>query len=252
MPNVPAKTENENAAYLARYGTTDPYLAYSEEGGPGIIGQRLGFAKGDWSLGADKTPVPHGARFLMLVPTASRGWVKWSEVGIFAADVGLIKDGFLMKHRYALGDMDESQWRVDPAGNPLDPWSQYVSVQLVELSPPHGDVTFTSQSWGGSLALKDMCRVYAIDAAQHPDAFPVVSLAVRSRPHKAYGQIKGPWFLVQGWASVDDVKAGRKALRAEPIGPGPAKQSEAAPRAKAKAKPKPTSVTTEIDDAIPW
>jgi hypothetical protein len=191
----------------------------------------------------------------MLVPTARRGWVKWGEAGIIGADVGLIKDGFLMKHRYALGDMDETQWRTDPSGAPMDPWSQYISVQLVEMSPPHSDVTFASQSWGGSLALKDMCRVYAIDAEQHPDCFPVVSLAVRSRPHKAYGTIKGPWFIVRGWASVEDVKAGRKLGADGARAPTPATPSvpkaKGKPKAKAPAEP-PATIGGEINDAVPW
>jgi hypothetical protein len=246
MSSLPAKTENESASYVARYDTGDPYLAFAEEGGPGIKGQRLSFAKGDWAIGADKMPVPRGAAFLMIIPTAMRGWVKWSDTGIVAADVGLIGDGFLMKHRFTLGDTEESEWRRDPAGNAIDPWSMYYSVQLVEAAPPHSDLTFTTQSWGGSLALKEMCRVFAVDAARHPDCYPIVTLAIKTRPHRTYGQIKGPWFTPHCWATVDDVRSGRK-LGAM-ISPAEAPK----PTAKSKAKPKAKPLAEELDDALPW
>src|SRR4029077_6073626 len=130
--------------------------------------------KGDWLIGQDRAAVPTGAKFLMIVPEAIRGWVRFGEHGITAADVGLIRENFQVKHRYALGDEDESKWGT-LNGEPKDPWTRYHAVQLIEVSPPHGDVTFTSTSWGGSLALKEMCRVYATEAHLHPDAFPVVA-----------------------------------------------------------------------------
>ena len=74
------------------------------------------------------------------------------------------------------------------------------------------------------------------EEAQHPDCFPVVQLTTKTRQHKSYGAIKGPWFEVVGWATVEDVKAGRKSQAAL-----------AKPKKKAKAKP----VAAEINDELP-
>jgi hypothetical protein len=52
------------------------------------------------------------------------------------------------------------------------------------------------------------------------------------RPNKTYGPIKGPWFEVQGWATVDDVRAGRKTKAA-------AKKVEAKP------------IAAELNDDLP-
>ena len=71
--------------------------------------------------------------------------------------------------------------------------------------------------------------------ALHPDANPVVGLSTHTRPNKSYGPIKGPWFDVHGWATVEDVKAGRKAQAVL-----------AKPKKKAKAK-----VAAEINDELP-
>jgi len=232
MTNELAKTDR-NAAYVARYNapSVNPYAAFANEGGPGIVGKHLTNTKGDWGIGEDKAEVPPDTRYLMIVPEALRGWVRFGEHGITDADVGLIRDNFQVKHRYALGDADESQWPT-LNGQPKDPWTRYVSVLLIEVSPPHNDVTFTS----GSLAIKEMCRIYGAEAHLHPDSFPVVELTTRNRPHKQYGSIKGPWFDVVGWATVEDIRKGRKTTKV----------------AKAPTPPAPpTPAAAELDDALP-
>ena len=75
-------------------------------------------------------------------------------------------------------------------------------------------MTLSGSSYGLELALKEICRAYSAEAALHPDAYPVVGLSTKTRPNKNWGPIKGPWFDVHGWASVEDVRAGRKAQAA--------------------------------------
>ena len=211
MDDVPAtKTDT----YIASRYDIDPYASFANEGGPGIVGQRLACTKGEWVAGPDQTPVPIGTPMLAIVPTASRGWVRFGPDGITGADVGLVAEGFKVKHRFALGDNDEGQWTAGPDGEPRDPWAVYFSVQLVQMSPPHGDLTFTSNSHGGRLALQDLCGTYAADRHLHEGQFPVVTIEVNSRRTK-YGQVKGPRFGVVGWASIEDVRAGRKAPKAK-------------------------------------
>ena len=229
---VTRRTDN----YAARYEITNPYAAFAEEGGPGIVGKLLVCKKGDWSLGSDGDDVPAEARFLLLVDTMMRGWLKWHDGRVVEAEMGFVKDSFPVRHRYSLPDSDESQWEKLPDGTPRDPWAQSYRVLLVECRAPHGDVTFSGSSYGTALALKEICRVYSAEVALHPGALPVVKLTRKTRPHKQWGTIPGPWFEIVGWATVEDIKAGRKSQAAL-----------AKPKKKAKAQP----VAAEINDELP-
>ena len=162
-----------------------------------------------------------------------RGLVKWQGGAIVDAKMGLVREGFMMPHRYSLGDLDEDQWEKGPDGEVRDPWTQSYLVQLIELSPPHGTLTFSGGSYGAKLACQDICKVYSEQGPAQPDIYPVVELGTKSRASKSYGKIVGPWFDVVGWATADDVKAGRKA------GGGKAKPKAIAPLDKSALKPTP-------------
>ena len=71
--------------YLARYDV-DPYAAFANESGPGIVGRLLTCKKGEWAIGQDSTPVPPEARFLLIVPETMRGWMKWRDGRVIASD----------------------------------------------------------------------------------------------------------------------------------------------------------------------
>src|SRR6476660_3566695 len=142
-----------NPSYVARYSANaeDPYAAFAGEGGPGIQGKLLTCSKGDWGIGQDKTPVKAGAEFLFIVPEMMRGWLKWVDHAVAEADMGYVRDNFLVKHRMALGDDDEDQWEKNPDGTPRDPWSRSYRALLIEMAAPHGDVTYSGSSFGTSL-----------------------------------------------------------------------------------------------------
>ena len=131
MSNEPTKRADN---YAARYEVTNPYAAFAAEGGPGIVGKLLVCKKGDWSLGSDGDDVPAEARFLLLVDTMMRGWLKWHDGRVVEAEMGFVKDNFPLRHRYSLPDSDESQWEKLPDGTPRDPWAQSYRVLLVECS----------------------------------------------------------------------------------------------------------------------
>jgi hypothetical protein len=65
-----------------------------------------------------------------------------------------------------------------------------------------------------------------------------VELTTKTRKDKNYGNIVGPWFEVVGWATLEDVRAGRKTAAAKP-------------------KPEPVAVTApvqaspDLSDALP-
>ena len=48
--------KQRNETYAARYEVADPYAAFANESGPGIVGRLLACRKGDWGIGSDKTP----------------------------------------------------------------------------------------------------------------------------------------------------------------------------------------------------
>jgi hypothetical protein len=202
----------QNETYVARYtGNEDPYAAFANEGGPGIQGKLLTCKKGEWCIRADSDPVKSGALFLAIVPSMMRGWLKWVDGKIVGDRLGLVAKNFLMPHRYSLGDTDDEQWpEKNPDGTPRDPWSKCYQVLLIEVAPPHGDATFRGSSYGAQLALQALCGTYSADSHLHEGAYPVVALDTKSRMSKDYGKIVGPWFEVQGWATVEDVRVGKK------------------------------------------
>jgi hypothetical protein len=100
-------------------------------------------------------------------------------------------------------------------------------------------VTFSASSYGARLALQEICQVYAADRRMYPDAYPVVKLTTKTRPNKHYGPIKGPWFEVVGWATPENIRAGRKAAKAGQK-----------PTATRKA-PAPVDFGKELNDAVP-
>ena len=222
MNDVVKKPDN----YVARYEVTDPYAQFANEGGPGIQGKRLTCKKGVWGIGQDCTPPPAGARYLFITDTMMRGWLKWVGGIVVAADMGRVADNFLVKHRYALGDLEEEEWEVAPDGKPHDPWSPAYRALFIDLSPPHGDLTFSGSSYGTRLGFQVFSGLYAAERAQHPGTDPVVELATAPWVSKHYGKQIRPDFPIVGWATVEDVKAGRKA-----------QATPAKPKPKAKAKP---------------
>jgi hypothetical protein len=113
-------------------------------------------------------------------------------------------------HRATLGDEDQSQWETDPAGNPRDPWTRTIRMLLIEMAVPHSDLTFSSSAWGAQIALQTLAGAYGLDKHLYPGAYPIVELTTKSRQSKSYGKIVGPWFNVVGWATPEDVRAGKK------------------------------------------
>jgi hypothetical protein len=201
-----------NDSYVARYdGGDDPYLSFAREGAPGIVGRLLTNKKGVWGIGKDEEPVPAGALYLALVPSMRRGMLKWVNRQVVDARMGAVSENYLVPHRYTLGDLDRDQWERGPKDEPIDPWKPSYQVQLVELSPPHGDLTFSSGSYGAKLMCQELCLVYRDQGPADPDIYPVIALTTKTRQSKEFGKIPGPWFDLKGWATVEDVRTGRKA-----------------------------------------
>jgi hypothetical protein len=175
----------------------------------------LRFAKGDF-IGADKNTVPLGTKYLAIVLEARRGIVRWGTNGITDSHVGLIREHYLTPHRESLGDEDETKWSLGPGGVPRDPWQQFFSVPMVELTPPHSELMWTGSSWGAKECLQDLIKAYLSARHLHVDgSHPVIELASFNKPTKSFGNVKQPRFPIVGWATLEDVKAGRKVAAAK-------------------------------------
>jgi hypothetical protein len=226
-------------------GPRDPFTTFAEESGPGIRGVKLTCKQGVWATGKDDTPLNAGLRFLLVVTETTRGWLCWKGGTVVHPNVGFVRDGFRPEPRYALGDTDKELWEKNQRGEPQDPWQRDYRTLLIGMSPPHSEYTFVSSSWGAHLALQEVCGRYA-EESPAPGALPVVELTTKVRPNKMLGggNIIGPWFNIVGWATEEDVRAGRKAG----VDAAKAEQPKAKPRKVAKAA---KSTAAEINDAIP-
>ena len=100
----------------------DPYAAFANESGPGIVGRLLSCRKGDWGIGPDNAPVPPEARFLFIVPETMRGWLKWRDGRVVAADMGLVRDTFPSSIATPSTISTRASWEKNPDGTPRDPW----------------------------------------------------------------------------------------------------------------------------------
>jgi hypothetical protein len=244
MNDIVKKADN----YAARYDTgDDPYAQFANEGGPGIQGKLLACRKGVYGIGKEATPPPVGACYLFITDSMMRGWLKWAGGVVVDADLGPVGENFLVKHRLALGDPEEDgNWEKNPDGTSRDPWSKAYRALLIELSPPHGELTFSGGSYGTELGFKALAGAYAAERSQHPGGtYPVVQLATAPWTSKNYGKQIRPDFPIVGWATVEDVRSGRKVLAAPVAAP------VAKPKAKAKAATPAKTMAEELGDEIP-
>ena len=65
--------------------------------------------------------------------TSVRGWLKWRDNRVIVSDMGSVGDNFLVKHRYALDDLEESDWETTPDGTPREPGAGPPAL-LIELA----------------------------------------------------------------------------------------------------------------------
>ena len=159
MTSEVAKVE-QKAAYVARYDTkpADRFAAFANEGGPGIKGKLLTCSKGDWSVGADKDTGGERHR------SSSSSCQTRCEAGSALAR--------RCRHRRRHGSTwattsnsstapllatTRGRWEKTD-DTPRDPWMRTYRALLIEMTAPHGDITYTGSSCGAQIALKEICR----------------------------------------------------------------------------------------------
>ena len=99
--------------------------------------------------------------------------------------------------REELGDLDQACWEVDDNSRLTDPWQRVVYLVMRDMSNDEV-VTFTSTSDGGRKAVAKLADRFDRLRHKHPAKMPVVNLR-EGYPHKKYGRILKPKFLLVGW-----------------------------------------------------
>lgn len=170
--------------------------AAARDEGADALGKLLKFSKGHFYVADDEVPL--GREFTAHVKHWTRGWVKFKGGSLVEHRVGRVADGFIVKLRDQLDEVDKSKWEKDPSGNPKDPWTQQGYLPLEDFET--GEiVTFVSGSSGGRGAISKL----AARAARHLATMgqPRIRLAVESYKHRAYGRIEKPSFSIVGWTN---------------------------------------------------
>jgi hypothetical protein len=154
--------------------------------------------------------------FIVLMLTMRMGDVRWEDNRI----VDLLAD-FVIK--------------IGIPENIRDGYSPYSSVLLLDEDGLF--CTFSSSSWGGRNALKELIGPYRLQSQQ---AYPKVALSTRIR-HNQYSTID-PCFIIKGWEP--------RAKFAALIGDGGSYSPALLPRARAEFEGKTSSEI--ISDEIPF
>ena len=165
-----------------------------------IIGQLLKFAKGDWSVGRDATPIAIGTKLAVNMDAFQIGWIKWGNNKVEEELMGQS----IPPKRATLGDLDESLWELNTDGTPRDPWQ--FSNRLVLKMPgehynPDDAFTFYTSSQGGIRACGELAAAYGNRLALDDTCNPIIELGVDSymHPNKTLGRVKIPLLPIVGW-----------------------------------------------------
>jgi hypothetical protein len=183
MSNLPMIPEEDHIINAAR-----------EDAGFGRI---LSFAKGEFFL--DKQVVQLGSEFRV----HWRGWVKvWINFDVtpIRQMIYRVAYGEVPPNRQALGDLDQTKWKLGLNNQPKDPFVKQYLIPFESLET--GEIiAFRTSSWGGRRAVSALCLLCAHKAKMHEPSVPVVRLQTSSFQTTKYGKIQQPEFVVAGWES---------------------------------------------------
>jgi hypothetical protein len=192
--------ETINDADLAALTNAARDLAQSD-----IIGLPLKFTKGRWFIKLSKEEehdVTATETFVVDPISYSEGWYKWKDKKPVVKIAGRRVDGFISPPRNALPDQDEKRWPVGPQGA-KDPWQE---IQLLLLKDLASDelLTWSSNSYGGKIAIGEFLDAYVAEAKKHPGKDPVVLLQSWERPTPDWGPIQTPRLKIVDWQAFGE------------------------------------------------
>jgi hypothetical protein len=171
----------------------DPYAEIAAEGG-GQFGKILKYVKGDWSHA--NTTMPLGTEFLVLMPAAMRGDVRFQDGRPVEHRIGLIRDRAKFASRAELGFLDRELWEKNNKGEPIDPWSQQTYLPMIHQQS--GDLyCFVFRSSGAKQTFRDLCKAYS--PFRMTRTLPIVSLQSDRYNHPDYSWIDTPILRIERW-----------------------------------------------------
>jgi hypothetical protein len=134
-------------------------------------GPLMFYRQGKWEIGKDEVPL--GTKYLVLMPEAQRGWVRFENGKLAETRLTYCRDCVPDPERDTLGYTDESEWETDDGNRPVDPWNarRYLPMEDLETGEI---VTWVFWSDGGIKAYEKLSRLYA--AVHKTGKLPIVSL----------------------------------------------------------------------------
>jgi hypothetical protein len=194
---------------------------YLDEIAPsGVVGRLIKFSKeGQFVFADDDSVVGADEDFVAVCDQTVVAYVKFHEDAPPERIGGLLYNGFNLPPRETLGDVNPTKWPIGLSGQPEDPWRH--EILLVLKRPATLElVTFATTSKTGRRAVGALLRHYD----RLGDAYPTVRLRPGGFNHRdtRIGWVPTPNFAIVGQAP--------KATAAVPD----------------------TSVSTQLDDAIPF
>ncbi len=210
-------------------------LAASVAAAPTSGGSFMKFTKfGEWSYGAEDTPVEEGSQWAVNPNGFLHGWIAWGDKahGNEGTKVDEVMCSAAEPHPAC----------PDPvAGN----WSQQRAIQLACISGEDEglNVMFNTNSRGGLNCYNEIVKevVRKIQAGE-TKIVPIVELEADHYMHNTYGKIFVPVMVVVAWVGLDDIPDGPveddDEEEEEAPAPAPKKRTRQA-KSKAKSEPEP-------------
>jgi hypothetical protein len=179
---------------LAIVKTDDGWADAAAENAERVIkGTLLKFADWKWTKGKENIEVKEGISLLALATAA--GWVKWHNGK--PVEYRMRGPGKKLPERDELGDLDQTEWELDPHDQPKDPWQNTRFVYHVDPISAEA-YTFVTASWGGRQAVNDLAEQIQRMRYKNPGASPLVELHAEPWMTR-FGRKSKPFFKVVGW-----------------------------------------------------
>jgi hypothetical protein len=226
------KRQREDHGVITPAGTALPAangsggaLPYLNEHGVGMSGSFVKFNKeGKFVKTSNDEEVSVGMELICVYDQTQAGWIKFNGKGNPPdRRMGPVFDGFVPPNREELGDTDQALWEKDLSGRPADPWQHQMLLPLQEIET--GELLiFATSSITGRRAVGNLLRHCERMRVRDPDYYPVIKLQTSGFQHKdeRVGFVRTPAFPVVGKTP----KSGAAKID--------------------------TSVSADLNDAIPW
>jgi hypothetical protein len=178
----------------------DDGIGIEEEGSSGLyVGKIVRYSEGHYRIGdgnSKEVLKVEGKRFsfqkLCLL------WQIWGEREDGRPETLLTLPGEKHPKRETFGRLDESKWPAGLNGDPEDPVKDVRLMHIIDEDTGQS-YTFSTNSYGGRMAVTDLKQSVASYRLQHPGTRPIIELSQCSMKLKNRGTRMRPDFPIIGW-----------------------------------------------------